>query len=51
VRAKAESQKQQEEERKTNNFYSADSSDMEKVVVWSVITSGRPEGDDSLSNT
>ena len=36
------------EETKHNNFYSADSSNMEKVVVCSVITSGRPEGEDSL---
>jgi hypothetical protein len=39
------------DERKGNKFYSADSSDMEKVVVCSVITSSRPEEENSLSNT
>jgi hypothetical protein len=51
VKSRYEEEKQPKlivEQRKPNNFYSADSSDMEKVIVCSVITSGRPEGEDSL---
>lgn len=36
---------------KSNKFYSEDTNEMEKVIVCSVITSGRAEGEDSLSNT
>lgn len=50
VKQRFEDGKQSNQVDKTK-FYSADSSDMEKVVVCSVITSGRPEGEDSLSNT
>lgn len=32
-------------------FYGDDLSDQEKIVVCSVISSSRPDGDESLSNT
>jgi hypothetical protein len=36
-------------DRRTGNvFYPDDSSDIEKVIVCSVISSARPEGDESL---
>ncbi len=44
-----------EEEKKkkqdASKFYSQDSSDIEKVIVCSVISSARPEGEESLQNT
>lgn len=37
------------EEKASSKFYAeGDSSDLEKVVMCSVISSGRPEGDESL---
>jgi hypothetical protein len=39
------------EERKGNKFYAEDANENEKVIVWSVITTGRAEGEESLSNT
>lgn len=36
---------------KGSKFYSEDSSDVEKVIVCSVITSGRAENEESLNNT
>eukprot|EP00347_Sterkiella_histriomuscorum_P007962 403346899 len=41
----------QHHQQKGNKFYSEDSSDIEKIVVCSVITSGRADNEESLSNT
>lgn len=38
--------------KESNNFYGIDdNSNIEKVIVCSVINSCRPDGDDSLQNT
>lgn len=41
----------EENKKDSTKFYGEDSSDLEKVVMCSVISSGRPEGEESLSNT
>jgi hypothetical protein len=45
------SKNSEEEKRTSAKFYGDDNSDIEKVVVCSVISSVRQEGDESLSNT
>ena len=50
-KVKTEQLSPMEEERKSEHFYPVDSTDLEKVIHYSVISSGRQYDEGSLDNT